>query len=102
MGRGPYDAVKSYDMGPPALLHIRRKMCCGFLSPLKIKSIALAEFEHATYVYNSKHTNHYATKATREQLRKLFNDVVLLGHDLCTLLGIYQRFGETYCPQITN
>jgi hypothetical protein len=29
-------AVKSYDMVPPALLHIRRKVCCGFLSPLKI------------------------------------------------------------------
>jgi hypothetical protein len=29
-------AVKSYDMGPPGLVPVRRKMCCGFLSPLKI------------------------------------------------------------------
>jgi hypothetical protein len=29
-------AVKSYDMGPTALLPVRRKVCCGFLSPLKI------------------------------------------------------------------
>jgi hypothetical protein len=29
-------AVKSYDMGPPALLPVRRKVCCGCLSPLKI------------------------------------------------------------------
>jgi hypothetical protein len=28
-------AVTFYDMGPPALLHIRRK-CCRFLLPLKI------------------------------------------------------------------
>jgi hypothetical protein len=28
--------VKSYDMGLPALLPIRRKVCCGFLSPLEI------------------------------------------------------------------
>jgi hypothetical protein len=27
-------AVKSYDMGPPALLPILRKVCCGFLSLL--------------------------------------------------------------------
>jgi hypothetical protein len=28
-------AVKFYDMGPPALLPFLRKVCCGFLSPLK-------------------------------------------------------------------
>jgi hypothetical protein len=28
-------AVKSYDIRPPALLSIRRKVCCGCLSPLK-------------------------------------------------------------------
>jgi hypothetical protein len=32
-------AVKSYDMGPPALLPIRRKLYCGFLSPLKINRL---------------------------------------------------------------
>jgi hypothetical protein len=29
-------AVKSYDMGPSALLPIRQKLCCRYLSPLKI------------------------------------------------------------------
>jgi hypothetical protein len=29
-------AIKSYNMGPPALLTPIRKACCGFLSPLKI------------------------------------------------------------------
>jgi hypothetical protein len=29
-------AVKSYDMGPTALLLLRRKSCYGYLSPLKI------------------------------------------------------------------
>jgi hypothetical protein len=29
-------AVKSYDMEPPALLSIPRKVSCGFLSPFKI------------------------------------------------------------------
>jgi hypothetical protein len=33
-------SAKSYDIGHPALLPIRRKACCGFLSPLK--TIALA------------------------------------------------------------
>jgi hypothetical protein len=28
--------VKSYDMRPTPLLPLRRKVCCGFLSPLKI------------------------------------------------------------------
>jgi hypothetical protein len=33
-------SARSYDMGHPALLPIRRKACCGFLSPLK--TIALS------------------------------------------------------------
>jgi hypothetical protein len=32
-------AVKSYDKGPPALLPLRRKVCCGFVSPLKISRL---------------------------------------------------------------
>jgi hypothetical protein len=32
-------AVKFYDMGPPALLPIRRKMCCGIVSPLTINRL---------------------------------------------------------------
>jgi hypothetical protein len=34
-------AVKSYDMGPTDLLPLRRKACCGFLSPLKICCVLL-------------------------------------------------------------
>jgi hypothetical protein len=34
--RDLYNAVKSYDTGPPALLPIWIKVYCGFLSPLKI------------------------------------------------------------------
>jgi hypothetical protein len=33
---GSLRAVKPYDMGPPALLPLWRKVCYGFLSPLKI------------------------------------------------------------------
>jgi hypothetical protein len=29
-------AIKSYNMGPPALFPLRRKACCEFLSSLKI------------------------------------------------------------------
>jgi hypothetical protein len=50
-------------MGCPALLIIRRKVCFGFLSPLK-KSIALTGFEPVTFGSSDKHTNHYTTKAT--------------------------------------
>jgi hypothetical protein len=32
-------AIKSYDMGL-ALLPLQRKVCCGFLSPLKIQCLA--------------------------------------------------------------
>jgi hypothetical protein len=49
-------------MGPPALLPIRRKVCCGFLLPLK--SIASAGFVPATVGSNGKHTNHYTTETT--------------------------------------
>jgi hypothetical protein len=34
--KGSLMCHKYYDMGPLALLPIRRKVCCGFLSPLKI------------------------------------------------------------------
>jgi hypothetical protein len=53
-------------MGPPALLPIRRKVCCGLLSPLKI--IALAEFKSVTLGSSGKHTNHYTTEATSFQV----------------------------------
>jgi hypothetical protein len=56
-------AVKSYDMGPTALLLLRRKVCCGFLS------IALAGFEPANRWSDGKHANHYTTEATFTQLK---------------------------------
>jgi hypothetical protein len=34
--QGYFTCRKFYDMGPTALLTLRRKACCGFLSPLKI------------------------------------------------------------------
>jgi hypothetical protein len=53
--------VKSYDMRSPALLPHRRKVCCGFLSPLKVHRSA--GFELANVGSNGKHTNHYTTEA---------------------------------------
>jgi hypothetical protein len=49
-------------MGPPALLPVRRKACCGFLSTLK--SITSAGFEPAILGSSGKHNNHYTTEAT--------------------------------------
>jgi hypothetical protein len=40
--RGLQHAVKSYDMGPQALLPIRRKLCWGFVLPLKINRLGWA------------------------------------------------------------
>jgi hypothetical protein len=48
--------------GPPALLPIRRKLCCGFYRPYK--SISSAGFEPATLGSSSKNINHYTTEAT--------------------------------------
>jgi hypothetical protein len=50
-------AVKSYDMGPPALLSIRREVCCGFVSPVKIHHHGRARTR-----------NHCTTKTTFETL----------------------------------
>jgi hypothetical protein len=55
-------AVKSYDMGPPALLPLWRKVCCGFLLPLKVH--CLGWFEPMNLGFNGKHTNHYISEAT--------------------------------------
>jgi len=54
-------SVKSCDMGPTALLPLRRKACCGFVSPLK--SIASADFEPANLGSNGKQANKYITEA---------------------------------------
>jgi hypothetical protein len=48
------NAVKSYDLWPPALLPNRRKLCCGSLSPWK--SIALAGLGSANFGSSCKHT----------------------------------------------
>jgi hypothetical protein len=48
-------AVKSYDMGPTALLPLRRKACCGLLS----LSVGI---EPANRGSNGKHASHYTTE----------------------------------------
>jgi hypothetical protein len=53
-------SIKSCDMGLTALFPLRRKACCGFLSP--IKSIASAGFEPVNFGSNGKHANHYTTE----------------------------------------
>jgi hypothetical protein len=63
-------------MGPPALLFLRRKVCCGFLSPLK--TIASAGCETANLGYSGKHTNHYNTEVTNNNSVKfiyVFNSI---------------------------
>jgi hypothetical protein len=47
----------------PLYFPSERKVCCGFLSPLK--SIGLAEIEPATFGSSSKHTNHYKNRGDR-------------------------------------
>jgi hypothetical protein len=62
-------AVKSYDMGPPALpalLPIQWKVCCGFLSPLKY--IASAGLELANLGSSGKYTSHYTTDSTWQEV----------------------------------
>jgi hypothetical protein len=49
-------AVQSYDVGLLALLTIRRKVCCGFLSPLKIHRIGQAW----TYVLSVQWQAHWS------------------------------------------
>jgi hypothetical protein len=43
------------------LLSLRRKVCCGFLSPLKIHR--LGRVRTANFGSSVKHTNHYTNKA---------------------------------------
>jgi hypothetical protein len=50
-------------MGPTALLSLRKKTCCGFLSPLKF--IASAGFEPANVVFSGKHANQRITEASK-------------------------------------
>jgi hypothetical protein len=53
-------------MGPQALIPIRRKVCCGFLSPLKIHRVG--RVLPATLGSSRKHTNHYTTEVTKQRL----------------------------------
>jgi hypothetical protein len=55
-------AVKSYDMGPPALLPTRRKVRCGCLLPLRIHHVGRARTRKLWV--SGTHTNHYTTEAT--------------------------------------
>jgi hypothetical protein len=56
-------------MGPAALLPIRRKVFCGFLSPLKVHR--LARVPTRDLWSSGKHTNQYNTKATTSSLSRL-------------------------------
>jgi hypothetical protein len=49
--KGSFHAITSHDMGPMALLPLRRKACWGFLSPSP-------GFELANLGSNYKHANH--------------------------------------------
>jgi hypothetical protein len=55
-------AVKSYGMGPSTSLAIRRKVCCGFLSPFKIHRLGRV-WTRDPWAFG-KHTSYYTTKAT--------------------------------------
>jgi hypothetical protein len=54
-------SVKSHDMGPAALLPLRKKACWGILSSLKNPSPS-AEFEYANLGSNGKHADHCTTE----------------------------------------
>jgi hypothetical protein len=62
-------ALKTYDVGPTALLLFRRKVCSRFLSPLK--AITSAGFKPSILGLNGKHGNRYTTVATILLLLKL-------------------------------
>jgi hypothetical protein len=55
-----YHAVRSYDMGPTALIPFRRKAATDFYSPCN--SIVLDRVEPANLECSSKHDNHYITE----------------------------------------
>jgi hypothetical protein len=58
----PLHSVKSYYMGPLALLPLHRNLCCGCLSPLKIFHLSW-DWTNESWV-QCNHTNHYTTEAT--------------------------------------
>jgi hypothetical protein len=62
-----YHAVKSYDMGPPALLPIWRKECWAIFIALKNPSSQVG-FELVTLGSSGKHTDHYTTDTTAQMV----------------------------------
>jgi hypothetical protein len=70
--RGFLHAVKYYDMQPPALLPLQKKMWYGILSPLKIHR--LGHVWPANCLSNGKQTSHYTTEATTLSERQRFRE----------------------------
>jgi hypothetical protein len=70
-------------MGPPALLPIRRKVCCGLLS------IAFAGFQPANFGSSGKHINYYIRKATRA--------IVLMMGEVCTSETSVNFYHSKWC-----
>jgi hypothetical protein len=76
-------AVQSYDVGLLALLTIRRKVCCGFLSPLKIHRIGQAW----TYVLSVQWQAHWSHHQGGSYCSDLYHSMVDCGYSisLCIL-----------------
>jgi hypothetical protein len=60
-------------MGPSRFTSHPRKVCCGFLSPLKIHRFGWV-LNPQPFGSSGQHTNHYTTKATLLSFKKA-NDV---------------------------
>jgi hypothetical protein len=73
--QGLLHAVKSYDMGPPALLPIRKECVLWIFIPL-------ARLEAEDFGSSDKYTNHYTSKAT-EGVGLHRNSEPLLQYDYC-------------------
>jgi hypothetical protein len=58
-----WHAIKCYDMGPLALLPIRRKVCCRLF---------ITQFEPVTLGSSGKCTNHYTTEVAMHQFKWLW------------------------------
>jgi len=67
-------AVKSYDMGPTALLPLRRKVCCGFLSPLKIHRLGWVWTREPWVQWQASHPLYHRGQlnTTHTQLYRLY------------------------------
>jgi hypothetical protein len=67
------------DMGSPALLPIQWKVCCGFLSPLKIHLLGWVW----TLGSSGTHTNHYTTEATNGGITFLHAFITVMYVSVC-------------------